>query len=891
MATTHTVVKGDTLWDIAQKYLGSGLKYKQLAAINNISNPNLIYVGQVIKLTSDGGSDTGSSSGSTTTSTNKPTINQFGVSSVDDTLLFATWDWSKSNTENYKVLWTYDTGDGIWYVGNNSTISVDEDSPEISRQSTYTIPTRALSVRFKVKPISKTYTKNDVETRYWEASWSNEKTYINGTPLETPSAPSVEIDKYTLTATLENIEIDATEIEFEIIKDNSPNIYKIGKSSIITNHASFSCSIDAGGEYKARCRAKKGSYLSDWSLYSSNVSTIPGTPTLIRTMRASSKTSVYLEWVKSSTAETYDIEYTTKLEYFDSSDQTTIISGIEFTNYDVSGLETGSKYFFRVRAVNSNGHSGWSAYSLIVLGNPPDAPTTWSSTTTAITGEPLTLYWIHNSEDGSSQVYAELELYINGVKESHTIKNTDDEEEKDKTSSYSIDTSIYVEGTKIEWRVRTSGITNEYGDWSIQRTIDIYAPPTLEMSILNEEGNVIDNITSFPFYVSALAGPSTQLPIGYQLMVISNDTYETIDNMGKNITINSGDELYSKYFDISNNLMVEFSANNITLDNNINYTIKCTVSMNSGLTAVSSLDFNVTWDDILYEPNAEISIDEKSLIAYVRPYCDKIKTVAKKVEYSNNIYSITDEKIYEVWGEIVSGAKTTTGEQVYSGMDYKGDELYFCRVKEITPVTDVLLSVYRREFNGSFVELAYNLDGEKNITITDPHPALDYARYRIVAKTKKTGDISYYDPPGIPIGGKSVVIQWDEEWTNFETKEDDVPQQPPWSGSLLKIMYNIDISDSNAPDVTLVEYIGRENPIGYYGTQRGHMSTWSMVIEKKDKETLYALRRLQNWMGDVYVREPSGSGYWANISVSFSQKHKDLTIPVTLSIKRVEGGT
>ena len=48
MATTHTVVKGDTLWGIAERYLGDGLKYKQLATINNIKNPNLIYVGQVI---------------------------------------------------------------------------------------------------------------------------------------------------------------------------------------------------------------------------------------------------------------------------------------------------------------------------------------------------------------------------------------------------------------------------------------------------------------------------------------------------------------------------------------------------------------------------------------------------------------------------------------------------------------------------------------------------------------------------------------------------------------------------------------------------------------------------------------------------------------------------
>ena len=42
----HTVVKGDTLWGIAQKYYGDGNKYKDIAKANNISNPDIIHAGQ-----------------------------------------------------------------------------------------------------------------------------------------------------------------------------------------------------------------------------------------------------------------------------------------------------------------------------------------------------------------------------------------------------------------------------------------------------------------------------------------------------------------------------------------------------------------------------------------------------------------------------------------------------------------------------------------------------------------------------------------------------------------------------------------------------------------------------------------------------------------------------
>ena len=47
---TYTVIEGDTLWHIAKKYLGDGNRYGEIAALNNISNPDRIYVGQVLNI-------------------------------------------------------------------------------------------------------------------------------------------------------------------------------------------------------------------------------------------------------------------------------------------------------------------------------------------------------------------------------------------------------------------------------------------------------------------------------------------------------------------------------------------------------------------------------------------------------------------------------------------------------------------------------------------------------------------------------------------------------------------------------------------------------------------------------------------------------------------------
>ncbi len=47
----YTVVRGDTLWGIAKRYLGNGARYPELVKANpEIKNPSLIRVGQVIKI-------------------------------------------------------------------------------------------------------------------------------------------------------------------------------------------------------------------------------------------------------------------------------------------------------------------------------------------------------------------------------------------------------------------------------------------------------------------------------------------------------------------------------------------------------------------------------------------------------------------------------------------------------------------------------------------------------------------------------------------------------------------------------------------------------------------------------------------------------------------------
>ena len=629
--------------------------------------------------------------------------------------------------------------------------------------------------------------------------------------------------------------------------------------------------------------------------------TPPAAPKQIEKLNALSETSVYIEWTSVKNATEYIVEYTTDKMHFDSSSGVQSVTVESVVHHaEITGLESGKEHFFRVRAINEepNGKSAWTGIKSIKIGKTPTAPTTWSSTTTVIVGEPLNLYWVHNSEDNSSQTYAELELTIGSETDVYTIKNSTNEDEKDNTSMYEVDTSKYPEGTQILWRVRTAGITNTYGPWSVQRTVDVFAMPTIDLSLLNATGNPFETLLSFPFQVKALVGPNTQAPVSYHLSITAMESYETTDSIGNTQIVNENEAVYSRHFDSNTNPLYErISANDVNLDNNIRYKLTCTVAMNSGLTAEESAEFTVSWLDAEYEPNAEIGIDENTLVAQIQPYCETYTLARYKVNKVGFSYIKTDEVVPSgaLYGKIVKGACTTTGElvrngRVFTDLDGDGEEIYYCEMEVPSLVEGVSLSVYRREFDGKFTEIATDLDNTKAFYVTDPHPSLDYARYRIVVTDNANGDVSYSDIPGHPVGETAAIIQWDEKWKSFDITNDDALSEPEWTGQILKLPYNIDVSSDHKSDVELVEYIGREHPVSYYGTQLGETAVWNVVIPKEDVDTLYTIRRLAIWQGDVYVREPSGSGYWAHITVGYGQKHRDMTIPITFNITRVEGG-
>lgn len=860
------VARGDCLWNIAKAVYGNGARWTEIADANGISRSraNLIYLGQVFTLPGiTGGSPSPAPAPAPAPPpayTQTPNIIWFSLAAGERRKFQVIWEQSHNK---FEVRWEIWDSNGHLWMADGGGHSVTTDDRQKADEFTYPEYTDRFVMRCSIRAVD--------DNGNGLSGWAIKEFDLRNAPPGLPSDPTFSIDNQNkLTVTLENIDpdINADQIEIAIYQDDV-NKFSVAKTNINkeTNFAKYVVEVPSGHSYKVRCRAVRGNEVSGWTNFTSSEFSTPVAPTEITTLRpqtiseqGAKQYGVFIEWNEVPSAKTYEVQWTTNIEYFDQSSNVSSQTTEEGKGPRLllTDIEIGHEYFFRVRSVSDKGNSlNWTPIRSIKLGSAPSAPTTWSNTSSAVLGEDLNLYWTHNSTDGSLESYARLHITvidaanpdIEPMEFTKTIENTKPEEDKNTNSVYKINTNdpdwaLVQNGFIIKWKVQTAGIIGDYSPWSIEREVNVYAPPQLTLDITNKDGVSIEEINRFPFHFSILATPETQKPISYYIEVIANQGYNTVDKVGNIQTINPGDKVYQKYYDPERNswrFLVEMSPSNIDLEDGISYTVNVTVSMDSGLSATASQTFLCSFDDQSYQVYADVTIDKETLTANIHPYCN---------EY------------YEENGE--SGTRLTS---------------------------DCKLAVYRRQYDGTFVEIASEIPNEENTYVVDPHPSLDYARYRIVARTNDTGAISYADVTGVEVKDPSVVIQWSEKWIQFDYSNDPEEKiEKPWAGSMIKIPYNVDVSESKSLDVSLIEYAGREHPVSYYGTQVGETANWNVAIPAEDKELIYALRRLSKFKGDVYVREPSGTGYWANIGVSFNINHLETTIPVSFTVKRVEGG-
>lgn len=231
-------------------------------------------------------------------------------------------------------------------------------------------------------------------------------------------------------------------------------------------------------------------------------------------------------------------------------------------------------------------------------------------------------------------------------------------------------------------------------------------------------------------------------------------------------------------------------------------------------------------------------------------------------------------------------------EGIFNMDDYTMQLMYGCYDENGNPVEDVTIDIYRINYDNTLTLLA---DGLSNAyvkdgriiegSLVDQYPSFGTCSYRIVANDANTDQVSYFDTIPIETPVYGILIQWDGQMANWNEDTNEAV----FTGEQVFLRWDLKVDEDADPDRELVEYIGRENPVAYFGTQLGVKGSWSSNLVKWEQaEELAQLRKLQRWQGTCYVRETSGAGYRAVVTPSFGRDYDSLKVPVTLEITKVE---
>lgn len=797
----------------------------------------------------------------------------------------ATWGASSTSVSEYKVVWKYKVPSGEQYILNDSTSS--------NKYASQSIPNNAVTMYISVTPRLKH--KNSTSNGTTVSAQMD----VNKRPVTVPSL-TVEVVEGPALNTTQNgmpivrlsvnnyhdaqnrathIEIQVQKTPFRAASNNTiavPNPSQVGLYQISSRVAVDWQSFSAGNDFKFRARAvvRNGTTTitaSDWSDWSDTVygpySPLPNNCNV----RRNSDNSVTIAFTNPASNRIVNMECRLIEDYPEFNwatverypqyfqDTTMAFSGhvVTFTElkpvtYHIQARITGDS--------QRNTPTRWTNFSTkVIFAEAHDAPTTWSSATTAKVGERVFLYWTANSRDGSKEERARIAIKNLNTNTTATVVRVNTIPVDEDTSAHYVilnqDTDLRYSGEcTLEWRVQTSPYGgNLYGPQSVVRTVKFYNNPSINASLQVNEGT--NRVSGYPIVGNVHSNLySNQTMLYYTVEIYSLQDYTRPMLAGNDIVITRGTTLYNGAYQVSGtstDYEFRLMPNDLLLESGIEYSLKVVAVYSSGLTATSTFSFR---------------------------------------------YSVPDTDT--VGAFIIDGGydQETGGIILYPELDI-----------EEGPEEGFMVYMYRVAYDGELVPLTdepLTTNDELLLPmVADPHPTLTTSIYYLMIVNMATGAYSYCQIP-IDINDNALVITWNEKVNtapvNLRSDASIVTSTNMFRSRVLRLPYNVDATFSNKKDVVLAEYVGRSNPVSYYGTQQGYESKWTTEIPvTEDVSKLQTkpysvikplLDELMRYDGDCYVRDASGVGFWASLSISYNKKHGDKTIQISIDAAKVEGG-
>lgn len=764
-----------------------------------------------------------------------------------------------STTAHFSVFWEYwNTTNKMWVLANDSGANVSTASYEIKDgakwfQTTWSpngAAETSTQVRIYVNPIPTSGSGWSHAGIYSKPITNPKWTNIHGEALEAPRFESEwHGDLIRLNVT------DAPTLSKYIVYYRSQDGGTLNKLKESTPNIPVEVTPADGHSYQfaARWMLEDRKTLGELSLPSEIYYGRPMRPTnlVARVMSCNSDSgSIRLDWKDSGkVGDKYVVEWSEDPEAWDNhaeveSDEAEGTPDADGNGWrTVGGFDPGKTYWLRVRRGESHAEDAyeWSEYACVgtdtsvlqvscVVGTKPTAPTLGQVPSSAAVDDPLTLSWTHNSEDGSAQVAYEAQMLSGGEWVALSSGATSP------TFTFTPSNKGLADGSTLQWRVRTKGAldtgsADDWSPWSMTGSVTVWAKPLATITVL-------PTVESLPLAISLAVGATTDgnRPTRFWMQVRADESYRAVGRDGEDVWVALGQSMWTGEAVPGDEgctiggWSVSLTPADINLASGISYQVSGGCYTSQGLRSEATPATFVA-DLTLAEVNgcdATVTFDAETMASTIRPVC-------------------TDGPD----GELVA---------------------------------DVTLSVWRVNPDGTEL-IASGLANDGFAVCVDPHPSFSECVYRIVATDVSTGAQGSSDVT-LNTRAPGIVIQWDEEWGEPSNDSDGVS----FSGQRLVLPFDVDVSEQWSKQSSLNEWAGRKNPVSRYGTQQGRTATWACDINRfAGLDQVSAVRKLASYMGDVYVREPYGSGYWAHVDVSSIEiVHAEAAVRVSLNVTKVE---
>lgn len=356
---------------------------------------------------------------------------------------------------------------------------------------------------------------------------------------------------------------------------------------------------------------------------------VPKAPENVRVSATNISGTIRVEWDWTWTeADGAELSWADHEDAWESTDEpeTYELSNIRNSRWNISGLETGVKWYIKVRLKKGTGENEtYGAYSetqVIDLTSAPSIPTLVLSEPVITETGSVTASWVYTTTDGTAQTYAEIceaELTTEGIEYGDIIAHTE-------TAQH-----VTINAEDVGWQtgetyylcVRVVSASGRVSDeWSAPVPIAIAEPLTVEItstSLVEEtETEIVDGQTITRTFLAL-----EEMPL--ELTTDSNNVTAVIERASSYHIIRpdetSFDGFENETIAIKKGNVESFDVEDLigSLDDGASYRLIVTVKDELGQSAEDSIDFEVRWTHQAVIPEGQVVIDSEEYIAKITP--------------------------------------------------------------------------------------------------------------------------------------------------------------------------------------------------------------------------------------------------------------------------------